>query len=135
MNQLDQVNLGFSQVRAAIVGGHDLKAAFDEIPTMMGGGERPYVVTGGVGCLLLCIEAIERAGRLPDAVMPGPFDFIHSGHVARLKACEIAMSKSDFLPISLLVAVMIHCIKPLQSQISFDGKNPRLPASDCRQGK
>lgn len=124
MKQLDQVKLGFSQMRAAISGGHSLVEAFNELAGMTGNGSRPDVVAGGLGCLLVCIEAIERAGQLPELPIPRFHQFLHSGHKSRLSACYKAVKSQDLHTLGELVAVMSMVIEPHGARISFNNKLP-----------
>lgn len=136
MNPSQQAKLGFQHMKAALVGGHDLTAAFREIGTdMTGQGTRPFVVTGGLGFLLYCTQAIERAGHLPQIPTPDLSAFIHSGHQGRVSACD-AMAKAGNLPgLCRLAATMVACIAPLREFLTMQGDLPHMESLNHPQGK
>lgn len=127
MHWTNQADLGFSQMKAAILGGHSIIDSWCEIAGMMGGGKRVYVLHGGVACLLDCTDVLDEAGLLPE--IPDYHDFLHSGSNYRLAACVKAIDAGDLLALSRLVSVMALCISRYQSHFSFNGRRPLL----CRQ--
>lgn len=122
MKVIEQVKLGYDQMKAAIVGGHGLMDAWIEIAGMTGNGKMPHVITGGAGCLLLCTGAIARAGLLPE--IPAYHDFLHAAHGARKSTVSAALKARDLLTLGRLVSVMTICIDLHRSRISFEGNVP-----------
>jgi hypothetical protein len=135
MEQLQQVQLGFNQMRAAVTGGHSLIDAFNEIPTMTRQGACLDVVTGGLGCMLLCIDAIQKVGLLQRIPHPELNEFLHSDHTARLAACKAALGANDFLTLGPLVAVMVLCIEPHCDRLSFAGNEFSVAVVSSATGK
>ena len=63
-------SLGFDQMRAAIVGGHDIANAFAELMGMAATAKDMSVMQGGFACLLACLRLIETHMSI-DGVLPG----------------------------------------------------------------
>lgn len=120
-----QLTLGFDQIRAAVVGGHDINEAWGEIPELMGDGERDGVLVGALGCLMFCIEVLERAEPLPE--FEGPLQaFLHGGPAVRHAACTEAAKTKDFKTLCNLVSVMANVIQRNTDRIVFKGRIPEL---------
>lgn len=126
MELKDQANLGFDQMKAAIVGGHNLSESVREIPGMTGNGERVAVLHGGILCLLYCTHVLDAAGLLPEN--PDFHDFLHSGSQYRLSVCMKAIDAGDLWALFRLLSVMAGCISLYQSRFSFNGRRPVLSA-------
>lgn len=136
MDASQQAKLGFQHMKAALVGGHDLNAAFREIGTDMSGrGKRPFVMTGGLGFLLFCTRAIERAGHLPQIPIPDLNDFLHSGHLGRVSACDAMARAGNWLGLCRQAATMVACIAPLREFLTMQGNLPHMESLNHPQGK
>ncbi|MDB5886602.1 MAG: hypothetical protein JWR74_2773 [Polaromonas sp.] len=121
-----QIDLGFSQMKAAILGGHNLIDAWVELCQMVNSSKAPHAVDGGLGCLLICVEAVERAGLLPEVESPQWSEFLHGGHAHRVSICSKALKVKDYATAGRLVSVLALCIDQHCSKISFKGKVPML---------
>lgn len=130
MMALDQVNLGFSQIRAAVVGGHSIVDAWCELATMLHNGKTPYVIDGALGCLLYCIVALEKVEPLPGFEDPRLQQIFQGGHTVRLAACSQALKSGDTKELHYLVCSMAGVLQPKTGRFSFFGNLPSvIPAS------
>lgn len=126
MELLEQVNMGESQMKAAILGGHDLSEALVELCQMANTSNAPHAVAGGIGCLLFCVEVIDRSGLLPAVEKREWHEFLHGGHAHRVAVCAKALNARDFQSLGPLTTVLIACIQPHRSSIKFNGRVPIL---------
>ena len=121
-----QASLGFSQMRAAIIGGHDLMAAWAELADMIHVGKMPNVIVGGLGCLLYCTEAISRAGRLPVVPDDDLNGFLQAAYHVRIQACMAALKAGDVPALGRMVSVMLTVIDMNRTRITFIGSMPSV---------
>lgn len=126
MKLLAQVDLGFNQMKAAILGRHNLIDALAELCQMVNTGYAPHAIEGGIGCLLFCVEAIDSNGLLPVIESREWHEFLHGGHAHRLSICIQALKAHDLNRLGQLTAVLTCCIGPHQSRISFKSWLPVL---------
>ena len=128
MKLLIQVDLGFNQMKAAILGGHNLSEALAELCQMARSSHAPHAIQGGIGCLLFCVEAIDRSGMLPAVENREWHEFLHGGHAQRVSTCTSALKANDWNKLGHLTAVLTNCIDPHRSRISFNGRLPVVQA-------
>lgn len=129
-----QLHLGYDQIKAAVVGRHSLKAAYAEIAEMMQGGALPYVLTGGVCCLLTCTEAIARVVGLPVGDTTKLEAFFRASHAQRLHSCERAQATNDWEALHWMAMAMTACIQPHAGAIRFEGLKPICDAASAPRG-
>lgn len=124
-----QLMLGFDLMRAAIDGGHDLLAAWNETVSIStrSAEPMPYVFGGAIACLLLCVAALEDLDLL-DAAPPGPRDdFLRSGPAARHAVVNTALDAKDAREIDALATAMVNAVLPYRKHLSFAGRLARVP--------
>ncbi|MBK1685184.1 hypothetical protein [Rhodoferax fermentans] len=119
-------NLGRDQIIAAIVGGHDVFAAYCEIFEPLNPIGSFMSFFGAWHCLQQCIEALSRAGLLPQLPDPHYNDFIHGSKSDRYATAERCAKADDIQELVALAGVMAACIEPYKSRFRFNNRAPYL---------
>lgn len=120
-----QLILGFDLMRAAIEGGHDLRAAWVEALDISARGAEPmpHVWGGAMACLLFCAHALDEYGLLRDFNPPaGSGEFLHSGHTARLASVYAATQVPDTVALDAMAGELAHAVWSLRERLSFHGR-------------
>lgn len=126
MKVRDQVKLGFDQIRAAVVGGHDIIEAWLELATMQHNGKTPHSIVGALGCLLLCIVALEKVEPLPKFEDDRLNQILQGGHDVRLAAYMQALNSKDAKELTYLVSAMAVVVQSRITRFSFIGNVPSV---------
>jgi hypothetical protein len=114
--------LGFDQMRAAIVGGHDIADAFAELMGMAATAKDMSVMQGGFACLLACLRLIETHMSI-DEVLPGSpmAELLAMSPINRADHVDQLLIANRRSEIASLAAMMIGTIKPFTKSFSFSG--------------
>lgn len=126
MMMRDQVKLGYGQIRAAVVGGHDIIEAWLELATMLHNGKTPHMIVGALGCLLFCIVALERVEPLPKFEDDRLNQILQGGHTVRLAALMQALNSKDAKELTYLVSAMAVLVQSRIARFSFTGDVPSV---------
>jgi hypothetical protein len=121
---MKQFQLGYEQIKAAVLGGHDLMDAYNEIEDMSDGDERKYVLIGSLGCLAACTGAVSVALGLPKGDTPDEETFFGATCLERQWLLKAASDRGDTAAMQWMAAAMARSIQPHSARITFDGLTP-----------
>jgi hypothetical protein len=126
MDYQKQMDLGFDQIKAAVLGHHDIFDAWFEISWDFGSEEKTQYLMGASMCLTACIAVLKREGCLQSVEGSYASEFFELGDEDRAKRITAAADKSDFEHLNRLAFIMARCITPYQGRITFDGYMPSV---------
>lgn len=115
------MRLGFDQMRAAAVGGHDLGEAFAELMEMAAVSKDMTIVQGGFACLLACVHMIEVHTSVVDVAPGSPIaEFLALSPIARAERADQLLMDNRRSEVAHLAAVLIVFIKPFIALFVFN---------------
>lgn len=115
--------LGFDQMRAAIVGGHDISDAFAELLEMTATAKDMSIVQGGFACLLACILLLERQTSIADVPSVSPIaEFLAMGPQERAEHVDQLLIGNSRTEVASLAAHLICILKPMTALYVFKGR-------------